>query len=78
MAKSEKIKKATSIMAINQLIFKKYKLLNQISEGIYGQIYIAINIKTKKYYAVKVENKDSNYQLLEKEAYNLISIKRSI
>ena len=75
MTNSEEIKKTSSILTINQLIFKKYRLLNLISEGMFCQIYIAININNKKYYAVKVENTDSNYQLLEQEAYNLYSIK---
>ena len=74
MLGNEIIKKS-SILSINQLIFKKYRLLNLISEGIFGQVYIAINISTNKYYAVKAERKDSNFQLLEHEAYNLYSIK---
>ena len=64
MTNSEEIKKSSSILTINQLIFKKYRLLNLISEDMFCQIYVAININNKKYYAVKVENKESNYQLL--------------
>ena len=73
MLANSEIKKTN--LSINQLIFKKYRLLNLISEGIYGQVYIAININTNKFYAMKAESKDSNYQILEQEAYNLYSIK---
>ena len=41
----------------DKVIFGKYKILELISKGSFGQIYLAKNIETKKLYAVKTENK---------------------
>ena len=59
----------------NQLVFKKYKILNLISEGNFGEIYLTVNEKNKKFYAMKAEKKESSVQILEQEAYYLYSIK---
>ena len=67
--------KTSKFQLLNTLIFKKYRILKLISEGIFGQIYIVINENNRNYYAMKVENQDSNIQILEQEAYNLLSIK---
>ena len=72
---SEKKQKSSSILLLNKLIFKKYKIAQQKSEGIFGQTYIVVNINTNKFYEMKVESKDSNYKILKVEAYNLYSIK---
>ena len=75
ISNSEKKAKANSVFIINKLIFKKYKIVKLISEGIFGQIHLVLNEKTKKFYAMKSEFKNSNYHILEQEAYNLYSIK---
>ena len=67
--------KSNSVFMANKLIFKKYKIIKLISEGVFGQIHLVINEKTRKYYAMKSEDKNSNYHILEQEAYNLYSIK---
>ena len=72
---SDNSKKKCSLLNLNQIIFKKYKIIKLISEGNLGQIYLTVNEKDKKFYAMKVENKDSNVKILEQEAYYLYSIK---
>ena len=71
----ENSKKQSSLLNLNQLVFKKYRILKLISEGNFGQIYLTVNEKDKKFYAMKIENKDSNVKILEQEAYYLYSIK---
>ena len=76
ISNSEKKKANTnSVFILNKLIFKKYKIVKLISEGIFGQVHLVINEKTQKFYAMKSENRNSNSHILEQEAYNLYSIK---
>ena len=72
LSNSENIMK---FQILNKLVFKKYRILKQISEGVFGQIYLVINEKTKKFYEMRTEYKDSNVHILEYEAYNLYSLK---
>ena len=58
----------------NRLIFKKYKILNLISDGTFGQIYLAVNSKNEKF-AMKTEKNESKYHLLQQEGYHLFSLK---
>ena len=59
----------------DKVIFGKYKILELISKGSFGQIYLAENIKTKKLYAVKTESKYCKTPILETEAYILYNLK---
>ena len=67
--------KSNTLFQINKIIFKKYKILNLISEGVFGGIYLVINEKTNEYFAMKIEKRDSRFRLLEQEGYNLFSVK---
>ena len=67
--------KTNTIFPINKIIFKKYKVLNLISKGVFGGIYLVINEKTSERYAMKIEKRDSRFRLLEQEGYNLFSVK---
>ena len=67
--------KTNTFFPINKIIFKKYKVLNLISEGVFGGIYLVINEKTSERYAMKIEKRDSRFRLLEQEGYNLFSVK---
>ncbi len=60
---------------IGKLLFKDYKLKKKIGEGSFGKIYIAINVKSKEEFAVKLENRDISRSLLEVEAYILNHLK---
>ena len=52
---------------INQVLFNKYKLIQKIGEGSFGNVYTAQSIYSHKLYAVKLEPmKDSN--ILEEES----------
>ena len=75
LSNSERKTKTNFTFSINKLIFKKFKIIKLISEGIFGQVHLVINEKTKKFYAMKSENKNSNYHILEQEAFNLYSNK---
>ena len=39
------------------MIANKYKLIEKISEGSFGSVYKAENIRTNEYVAIKFENK---------------------
>ena len=58
----------------DKLIFKKYKIVDLISDATFGQIYLVVNNKNEKF-AMKTEKKDSKYKLLEQEGYHLFSLK---
>ena len=58
----------------DKLIFKKYKIVNLIADGTFGQIYLVVNNKNEKF-AMKTEKKESKYHLLEQEGYHLFSLK---
>ena len=59
---------------IGKTFFKKYKATNKIAEGAFGVIYEGINLNTKEQIAIKLEDQ-SQYNILEKEAYILYNIK---
>jgi casein kinase 1 len=59
----------------DKLIFGKYKIVELISKGSFGKIYLAKNIETKKLYAVKAESRYCENPLLETEAYTLYNLK---
>ena len=70
----EEIEKSQTDENINKIFFRKYKVIKLIAEGTFGPIYEGINIKTKNRVAIKLENRIL-FNLLEKEAYILFSLK---
>lgn len=50
------------------IIFNKYKLLDKLGNGSFGEIYKGINIRTKEYVAIKVESILHGNKLLKNEA----------
>ena len=66
---------ANEISLEKNLIFKKYKLLQNIGCGAFGTIFLGINIKTNEKVAVKIEERKVPRPSLEKEAYILFSLK---
>ena len=60
---------------INKLIFGKYQILKSLGKGSFCDVYLIKNIKTKKLYAAKIEEKISSLGRLEKEAYFLYILK---
>jgi serine/threonine protein kinase len=55
-------------MTNDNIINKKYKLLEKIGNGSFGSIYKAENIRTKELVAIKVENIESETKLLKNES----------
>ena len=59
---------------LNKVFFKKFRVIKKIADGSFGSIYEGINTINNKPIAIKLEDR-SKYNLLEKEAYNLYTLK---
>ena len=59
----------------DKIIFGKYKVIEFISKGSFGGVFLAKNIKTEKLYALKAENKTCKNPLLQKESFILFNLK---
>ena len=59
----------------NHLIFGRYKILKQIGNGAFCEVYSGINKKTKELVAIKFEPKTSKSKSLKSEAYYLFMLK---
>ena len=70
----EKLESIEKDPNINNIFFKKFKIIKKIGEGSFGSIYEGINIETGALLAIKLEER-MHYNLLEREAYNLINLK---
>ena len=70
----EKLESIEKDPNINNIFFKKFKIIKKIGEGSFGSIYEGINIETGALLAIKLEER-MQYNLLEREAYNLINLK---
>ena len=58
----------------NKIILKKYKILKRIGKGSFGSVFLGKNIQKKDYVAIKLESKNQNDTILEREAYILYSL----
>ena len=59
-----------------KIIFKKYRIIKNISNGSFGDVHLGENIITKELVAIKIEDKKAtNHKTLEKEAYYLYILK---
>ena len=63
-----------SFIKRQDLIFKKFKLINKIGQGSFGNIYLVKRIKDNNYFALKAEKKNLRQQVLESEAYYLFTL----
>ena len=50
------------------MIANKYKIINKISEGVFGEVYKAENVRTREKVAIKFEYKQNNIKMLKNEA----------
>ena len=57
------------------IIFNKFKIKNLICSTHFGKVYSGINVKNKEPIAMKFENRNSKYNLLESEACFLFLLK---
>ena len=53
---------------IDRILLNKYKILQKIGKGSFGNIYLSKEKNTNEYYAIKLENKNTSPNLLENEA----------
>ena len=61
---------------LKKIIFKKFKIIKNISNGSYGDVHLGQYITTKEQVAIKIEDKKTKKQkTLEKEAYYLYILK---
>ena len=66
--------KIDNFMQENDLVFKKFQLINKIGQGSFGNIYSVKRIKDNKLFALKAEKMNSGIKLLESEAYYLLML----
>ena len=62
-------------MSENFLIFKKYKILDNLGKGSFGTVFLGKNIQTNEKVAIKIEKRKIVRPFLEREAYILFSLK---
>ena len=55
----------------NKILLKKYKIIKRIGKGAFGSVFLGKNINKKEYVAIKLELKEQNDIILEREAYIL-------
>ena len=58
-----------------RLFFNKYRPVKKLGEGSFGKIYSAFNINNQQKFALKMELREANQNLLETEAYILCYLK---
>ena len=58
----------------NKIFFKKYKIIKQIGNGSFSNIYAVERIKDKKKFALKAEKINSRIKLLESESFFLYTL----
>lgn len=56
------------------LINKKYKIIKKIGNGSFGNIYKGMNILTTQYVAIKMENKENDFDTLKNETKMLMHL----
>ena len=59
---------------IDRIILNKYKILQKIGKGSFGNIYLSKESNVNEYYAIKLENKNTSPNLLENEASMLLHV----
>ena len=64
-----------SFLNENKIIFKKYKPIKEIGRGSFGKIYSTIRLEDQSVFAMKTESKTSYNNILETEAYYLLTLK---
>ena len=58
-----------------RLFFNKYQTKKLICKTPFSEIYEGINIKDNELVAIKIEQKNRNFNILESEAYYLLNLK---
>ena len=63
-----------SFLKENQIIFKKFKPLEKIGQGDFGNIYKVLRLSDESIFALKTEKKNAEQKYLESEAFILKTI----
>ena len=69
------MEKSPKRKAKSNIFFGKYKPIKKIGCGSFGYVFKGLNIIDQKNVAIKVEKKDSNINLLQKESFYLYNLK---
>ena len=75
MEKSYKDKERDKDPLVGRIFFKLFRVKKAIGEGSFGKIYVAVSEKTGEEFAIKLERRDLNKNLLETEAYIMCHVK---
>ena len=59
----------------NHLFFGRYKVIEKIDQGTFGEVFLGLNTKTKDKVAIKLEPKRNPLHLLQTEAFYLFMLK---
>ena len=57
------------------LLFKKYKLIQNIGVGAFGTVFHGLNVLTNEHIAIKIEERNNPRTTLEREAFILFYLK---
>ena len=63
------------LISNNSILFKKYQIIKKLCSGVFGSIYLGINLLNYSYVAIKVKPRNTRYQHLESEAFFIYSLK---
>ena len=69
------MEKSDNKKEISNIFFGKYKAIKKIGSGSFGYVFKGINLSDQKNVAIKIEKKDTNINLLQKESYYLYQLK---
>lgn len=55
----------------NKILLQKFKIIKRIGKGAFGSVYLGKDLSKEEYVAIKLEIRDQNDIILERETYIL-------
>ena len=59
----------------NKILLQKFKIIKRIGKGAFGSVYLGKDLSKEEYVAIKLEIRDQNDIILERETYILYMLK---
>ena len=59
----------------NKILLQKFKIIKRIGKGAFGSVYLGKDLSKEEYVAIKLEIRDQNEIILERETYILYMLK---